>query len=170
MLSPDGQWMWDGGRWVPVQRPGQPPARRSRAWIWWLGGGCAVLLVLVVGGGIWGLSSLVNAVQHGSFTCMPSDFPRYPGATVTRDYKYFGSGVAPGDSSECQESLTSSDDVATVTSYYTNQLASGDWQVTGSDTNTGQIRFARKSKSQQVGIIQFLGRGQQTTIEIKFDS
>jgi hypothetical protein len=171
-LSPDGNWMWDGARWVPSQTSGQapPPPQRSRTWLWWVGGGCALLLVTVVGGGIWALSSLVNAVQHGQLTCMPSDFPRYPGAMVTRDYTYVGTGVAPGDSRECQETLSSNDDVATVTDFYASKLASGDWHVTANDKTSGQIRFARTSKSQQVGAIQLLGRGEHTVIEIKFDS
>lgn len=169
-LSPDGNWMWDGGRWIPVQRPGQPPPRRSRTWLWWLGGGCALLLLLVVGGGIWAISSFVNAVQNGSLSCMPSDFPRYPGATVTRDFRYVGTGVAPGDTRECQETLSSNDDVATVTDFYTSKLESGDWQITGNDKTSGQIRFVRKSKTQQVGMIQLLGRGEHTVIEIRFDS
>ena len=169
-VSPDGQWMWDGTRWVPIQRPGQPAVRRPRTWLWWLGGGCALLLVLVIGGGIWGISSLVNAVQHGQLSCMPSDFPRYPGATVTRDYTYFGSGIAPGDSRECQESLTSTDNVSTVSSYYTSQLSSGDWKVSANDTTTGQISFSRRSKPTNIGVIQLLGQGEHTVIVIKYDS
>lgn len=169
-LSPDGAWMWDGARWVPVQRPGQPPPRQSRTWIWWLAGGCALLLVLGVGGGVWAIRSLVNAVEKGQLSCMPSDFPRYPGAAVTRDYTYVGTGVAPGDSRECQETASSNDDVATVTDFYTRKLESGDWHVTANDKTSGQIRFVRKSRPQQVGVIELLGRGEHTVIEIKFDS
>lgn len=169
-LSPDGMWIWDGGRWIQVQRPGMRAPRRSRTWLWWVAGGCAVLLVLGVGAGIWGAVSLAHAVQQGSLSCMPSDFPRYPGATVTRDYTYFGTGVAPGDSRECQESLSSDDGVATVSAFYTSQLNSGDWQILANDRTNGQIRFTRRSRTQDVGIIQMLGRGQHSDIAIKFDS
>jgi hypothetical protein len=163
-------WMWDGGRWVQVARPGQPLPRRNRAWLWWLAGGCALLLVLGVAGGIWGVTSLVRSAQQGDFTCMPTDFPRYPGATVTRDYTYFGTGVAPGDSRECQEVLSSGDDVATVTAFYANHLSSGDWLVMAYDKTSGEITFTRKSRAREVGVIQLLGQGQHTVIEIKFDS
>jgi hypothetical protein len=129
-----------------------------------------VVLVLSIAGGIWGISSLVHSVQQGNFSCLPSDFPRYPGATITRDYTYFGSGVAYGDSRECQESLSSDDDVATVTAFYASHLDSGDWRIIGNDKTTGQLRFIRRSKYQQIGIIQLLGQGQHTVIEIKFDS
>jgi hypothetical protein len=169
-LSPDGMWMWDGGRWIPVQRAGQPGPRRPRTWLWWLGGGCVLLLVLGIGGGVWAVGSLVNAVQSGSLSCLPSDFPRYPGASVTRDYTYVGTGVAPGDSRECQETLSSDDDVTTVTAFYAAQLDSGDWRITTYDKASGQVQFERRSKSQQVGLIQLLGRGDHTVIEIKFDS
>ena len=169
-VSPDGMWMWDGQRWIPVQRPGQPVVRRSRGWVWWLAGGCLLLLVVAVGLGIWGATALVHNLQAGNFSCLPSNFPKYPGATVTRDYTYVGTGVAPGDARECQETLDSGSDVAAVTNFYVSQLNSGDWKITSNDTATGQIRFQRVSRPQTVGTVQLLGRGQQTTIEIKLDS
>ena len=116
------------------------------------------------------MANLVHSVQQGNFSCLPSDFPRYPGATVTRDYTYFGTGVAPGDSRECQESLSSSDDVATVTAFYMSHLNSGDWKVTANDTSNGVISFGRQSKAKNVGAVQLLGRGNHTVIQIKFDS
>lgn len=169
-LSPDGMWTWDGARWVPVQRPLPPPQRRSRSWMWWVAGGCAVVLLLGVAGAVVAGVALVNKIQSGGLTCLPSDFPKYPNAQVTRVYTYVGSGVAPGDSSECQETLSSDDDVATVTSFYSAQLDSGDWSVTAIDRANGQIRFARRSKNQQVGVVQLLGQGQHTVVEIRFDS
>jgi len=171
-LSPDGAWQWDGRQWVPVAAPGVSlqPSRRNRTWMWWVGGGCAILLVLSCGGAIWGMTSLVRSFQTGGLSCLPGDFPRYPGATVTRDYTFVGSGVAAGDSRECQETLDSSDDVPTVTNFYSKGLNSGDWRVTSNDKTTGQIKFSRASNPQNVGVIQFLGRGERTQIEIKFDS
>lgn len=169
--SPDGAWRWDGARWVPTGASSAPPAQRgSRRWLWWLGGGCLLLLLLGIGGGIWGVTTLVRTAQQGGFNCLPSDFPRYPGATVTRVYTYVGTGVAPGDSRECQQGLSSDDDAATVTEFYTSNLNSGDWTITNIDTANGVIRFARKSKPQNVGVVQLLGRGRHTQIEIKFDS
>lgn len=129
-----------------------------------------MLLVIGIGLGVWGAAALVHNLQAGKFSCLPADFPKYPGATVTRDYTYVGTGVAPGDARECQETLDSSKDVATVTDFYATRLNSGDWKVTSNDTATGQLRFQRVSRPETVGIVQLLGRGQQTTIEIKLDS
>ncbi len=169
-LSPDGMWLWDGQRWVPTAAQGQRPRRRSRSWVGWVAGGCALLLVIGVGAGIWGLASAVKSFQQGGFTCMPSDFPRYPGTSVTRDYTTVGTNVAPGDSRECQETLQSNDDVSTVRDFYASRLNAGDWKITADDSANGEMRFRRVSKPQNVGVIDLLGRGQHTVIQIKFDS
>ena len=168
-VSPDGMWQWDGQRWVPTPAQAQAP-RRSRAWVWWVAGGCVLLLVIGIGAGVWGLTSAFRSFQKGGFTCMPSDFPHYPGATVTRDYTFVGTNVAPGNSRECRETLNSNDDVSTVTDFYASHLNSGDWKVTAKDTANGEIKFRRISKPQNVGVIDLLGRGQHTVIEIKYDS
>jgi len=94
----------------------------------------------------------------------------YPGATVTGEKTYFGTGVAPGDSRECTESLGSDDDVATVTDFYTSRLSSGDWNITSNDRANGTISFARVSRPQTVGEVTLLGRGTHTVINIKLDS
>lgn len=138
--------------------------------MWWLAGGCALLLVIGVAGGAYGLISLVHSFQRGGLTCLPADFPRYPGATTTRDYTFFGPNVAPGDSHECDELLASNNDVATVTDFYAGRLNSGDWKVTTDNRSNGQIRFARISRPQTVGVIDLLGQGQHTVIQIKFYS
>jgi len=171
-LSPDGMWRWDGARWIPSGQQGRQPLRPrgSRTWIWWLAGGCALLLLIGAGGAIWGALSLVNAVQHGALNCLPSDFPSYPGATITREYTYFGGGVAPGDSKECQMTLESDDDSATVSDFYASRLDSGDWTVTANDSANGQIRFHRVSRPLTMGILDLLARGQHTEIQLKLDS
>lgn len=54
-LSPDGLWRWEGSQWALTQRPDikTNAPRQSRAWIFWLAGGCALLLVIgMVGAGI----------------------------------------------------------------------------------------------------------------------
>ena len=172
-LSPDGAWRWDGRQWVPTGTQGYQPAPARRGpgrWIWWVAGGCIVLLVLGIGLGIFGAVQLAKRFQEGSLSCLPSDFPRYSGTTVTRDYTYFGTNVAPGDSQECQESLTSQDDTAAVTAFYESHLSSGDWTITSNDTSNGAIHFARRSRPQTVGTVQLLGRGEHTDIVIRLDS
>ncbi|TMC54651.1 MAG: hypothetical protein E6J20_01555 [Chloroflexi bacterium] len=170
-LSPDGMWRWDGQRWVPTGEAGPPQtAGPRRTWIWWLAGGCALLLVIGVIGGIYGFVSLVHTFQRGGLSCLPSDFPRYPGASTTRDYTYYATNLSPGDTRECQEVLASNDDVATVTDFYAGKLSSGDWKITADDRANGELKFARVSRPLTVGVVDMLGRGQHTVIQIKLDS
>jgi hypothetical protein len=170
-LSPDGAWRWDGWQWVPVAPQGAvrpPPPRRT--WIWWVAGGCALLLILAVIGGTVGAVGLAKRFQQGGFACLPSDFPSYPGATVTRENTYVGTGVAPGDTKECQETLESNDEMTTVTDFYTSHLDTGDWRIISNDSRNGVISFQRRSRVQTVGRVRLLGRGQRTVIEVMLDS
>jgi hypothetical protein len=171
-LSPDGLWRWDGARWVPVAQGGAPlpPPRRSRSWIWWLVGGCAVVLVLGAIGAGFGIYSLVTRFQSGAFNCLPSDFPNYPGASVVNENARIGNEFSPGDNHRCTIVYDSNDDVATVTTYYQSQLSSGDWTIVSSDTANGVISFQRKSRPQTVGTVTLLGRGEHSEIDIQLDS
>ena len=135
-----------------------------------MGAGCAVVLAIVAGLVVFGGVQLAQRFQQGGFSCLPSDFPRYPGAVVTRDNTYFGTNVAPGDTRECQESLTSQDDVETVTAFYEQNLAGGDWTITNDDRANGRIELARRSRPQTVGTVQLLGQGRHTQIEVRLDS
>lgn len=171
-LSPDGLWRWDGAQWVAVA-PGaapMPPPRRSNGWIWWLVGGCAVLLVIALVGLGFGVYSLVNGFQHGAFSCLPSDFPSYPGASVTNENTSVGTEFSSGDTKRCTIVLDSNDGVATVASFYEQQLATGDWTIASSDPTNGVIKFERRSRPQTVGTLTLLGRGQHSEIDIQLDS
>ena len=165
-LSPDGLWRWDGAQWVSVAAgaPRMPPARRSRAWIAWLAGGCAVLIVLAVIGAALGGYSLVKRFQNGDFNCLPNDFPNYPGVTVA------GENVSFGATKRCTITLESNDGVAAVTSFYQDGLNTGDWTITSSDTANGAFQFQLRSRPQTAGTISLLGRGQHTEIQIELDS
>jgi hypothetical protein len=133
-------------------------------------GGCAVLVVLAIAGAVIGGVALVNSFVHGGLTCMPSDFPAYPGTSVTREYTYVGTNVSPGNTRECQMTLESNDNPSTVTDFYASRLSSGDWTIVSNNTITGEIKFRRTSKPASVGVIDLLGRGQHTEIQIRFDS
>ena len=168
-ISPDGMWRWDGVRWVPLMgQPIAPP--RSRPWIWWVAGGCALLLVIGLVGAGFGIYSFVNSFSHGGFACLPSDFPRYPGGRVIGETTYVGTAVAPGDSKSCRMVLQSGDDVATVTAFYNDNLNTGDWHVTAFITSAGQIQFHRVSRPATFGVVQLFGRGTQTEVRIQLDS
>lgn len=144
--------------------PLMPAPRRSRAWIGWLAGGCALLLVLAVIGAAFGLSSLVKEFQNGAFNCLPSDFPSYPGATVSSENTSFGT------TRRCSIVLESDDGVAAVTAFYHQELSTGDWTITSSDPGSGEFSFRLRSRAQTYGTISLLGRGQHTEIEIQLNS
>lgn len=141
-----------------------PSRRRSRAWIGWLAGGCALLLVIVVIGAGFGLFSLVRQFQNGAFNCLPSDFPSYPGATVSSE------NTSIGTIRRCTIVLESDDGVAAVTTFYQRELNTGDWAITSSDPAGGDFSFQRLSRSQTFGTIALSGRGQHTEIEIQLTS
>lgn len=165
-------WRWDGAQWVATapSAAAAPAVRRSKAWIWWVAGGCAVVLVLAVIGGAIGIVSLVNSFQHGGLTCLPSDFPGYPGTTVVSENTTIGSGAAPGDSKLCRMTLASNDSVATVTAFYNEKLNSGDWKVVNFNDSSGEIQFQRASRPLTVGIVDLLGRGTGSEIRIELSS
>jgi hypothetical protein len=171
-LSPDGLWRWNGAQWVPVAEGAAPlpPPRRSRRWIWWLVGGCAVVLVLGAVGAGFGIYSLVTRFQSGAFSCLPPDFPNYPGASVISENTKLGAGFSPGDNSRCTMMFSSDADTAAVTAYYEQQLGSGDWTIVSSDTANGVISFQRRSRPQTVGTVTLLGRGQHSEIDVQLDS
>ena len=135
-----------------------------------MAGGCAVLLVLGLIGAGFGIYGLVRGIQGGAFNCLPSDFPSYPNTTVASFKTSFGSGVAPGDSKRCLITLESNDDVATVTSFYKQQLNSGNWTITSSDLSSGVISFQLGSRPLTAGTVSLLARGQHTEIQIVLDS
>jgi hypothetical protein len=126
--------------------------------------------VIGIAGLVIGGVSLVNQFQKGGFTCLPSDFPKYAGVSVINQRTNYGTGVAPGNTKDCQMTMSSNDDVATVSAFYSGQLNSGDWTIVSSDKTIGEIRFRRISRPASVGVIDLLGRGQHTEIQIRFDS
>ena len=141
-----------------------PPTRRSRAWIGWVAAGCAVLIVLAVIGAGFGAYSLVKRFQNGDFNCLPNDFPSYPGVTIS------GENVNFGQTKHCSITLESNDSVAAVTSFYQQDLNTGDWTITSSDPANGAFQFQLRSRPQTAGTISLLGRGQHTEIQIELDS
>ena len=123
-----------------------------------------MLLVIGVIGAGFGLFSLVRQFQNGALDCLPSDFPSYPGATVSSWNTTFGA------TKRCTIVLQSDDGVAAVTAFYEQGLSSGDWTIMTSDPASGEFSFRRLSRPQTFGTISLLGRGQHTEIEIQLTS
>ena len=159
-------WRWDGQRWAPASIIAP---RRSRAWIWWLAGAIAASLLLLLAGVGYGIYSVASKFQSSGFSCLPADFPRYPGTRLIEEQTKFGSAL-PGDSNQCRMTLVSSDDVTVVGPYYQSHLASGDWTVMSTNYSEGSIHFQRSSRPQTIGTVQLLHLGQQTEIRIVLDS
>lgn len=163
-ISPDGLWRWDGQRWVPTgaitpQQQAQSRPRGSLAWLWWLGGGCAVLIVVAIVAGIFGLTNLVRNFQGGAYTCLPSDFPSYPGATVVRE------NTSVGTHNTCEMVLSTNDGVDGVTRFYVQRLDQDDW-TDSYDESTGIVTFHQVSGGHASGRVQLLAAGQHTDIDI----
>jgi hypothetical protein len=174
-VSPDGWWRWDGQQWVLAASaaPQSPPPPPSRAWIAWLVGGCAVLLLMgavPIGFAVYGAVKSLQGHGMNAFTCLPPDFPAYPGTFISGESTHFGTNVAPGDSVSCQVTFQSNDNISTVTSFYVRQLDTGDWTIASSDPATGEIRIRRKSRPATVGTVNLIGRGQHSEIQIRIDS
>ena len=158
-MSPDGTWRWDGTRWVPAQ-----PQRvsRGRSLVWVLAG-CSTVVVLTAVGVGYGIYSFVQGVKHVSTTCLPSDFPKYPGA-VYAGFTYELNGAYPGNT--CHVVLESNDHVAAVTAFYQSKLNTGAWQVTSSGTQAEKIIFQPAKSDAPFGAVQVVVSNTHTEITI----
>jgi hypothetical protein len=123
--------------------------RRSSALVWVLAG-CVTVLVLGVVGVGYGAYSFVHGFLSGSRTCLPSDFPTYPGA-VPGAWTFDLNGTYPGNT--CHAVYESNDDVETVSAFYEGKLNSGNWRVTTSGIPAGQINFQVAREAQPFGTV-----------------
>ncbi|HSS59843.1 MAG TPA: hypothetical protein VLK30_00105 [Candidatus Limnocylindrales bacterium] len=135
-----------------------------RWWLWWLIGGVTFFFVMAAVGGVWGIVSLVHGFQNGAFSCLPSDFPRYPGSTVSAE-----TTTTAGNRRECRMSFESGDAVTTVGPYYEAKLKSGDWTLISVDYTSGTIKFSRVSTLNVFGSVELFKVGTGTRIAIVLD-
>ena len=129
----------------------------------WLLAGCLTVL-LVTGAGVgFAIYSRVQGFLHGTYTCLPTDFPRYPGS-ANAEQTYELNGAYPGNT--CHVVLESNDDVATVTAFYESKLNTGAWQVTSSAGQGGKITFQPAKSAAPFGTVQVLVSSTHTEITI----
>ena len=143
------------------------PARRSLSCLWWGLGGCALIVVVVIAGAFIGGAALYHYYQQTGFNCLPSDFPAYPG-TGPGAYNYELNGTAPGTS--CNMVFHSNDSTSTVLDFYESRLGTGDWQITSSNRDGGQIIFSKVNRTNTKGTVQVLAKDGYTEITIQLYS
>jgi hypothetical protein len=121
-----------------------------------------VVVLTAVGAG-YGIYSFVQGVKHGSTTCLPSDFPRYPGATYA-GFSFDLNGAYPGNT--CHAVFESNDDVATVTAFYQSNLNTGAWQVTPIGNQGDRVTFQPVKSDAPFGTVQVAVGNSHTEITI----
>jgi hypothetical protein len=147
----------------PPVLSGQPPVRRRRSpWVWVLAG-CATAFVLAAVGVGYGAYSLVHGFLSGSAQCLPSDFPRYPGA-VEAAWSFDLNGTYPGNT--CHADFQSNDDVDAITAFYQSSLNTGSWRVTSSGNPAGQVDFQPATQTQPFGTVSVSAGQARTDIAI----
>jgi hypothetical protein len=129
----------------------------------WVLAGCSTVVVLTAAGVAYGIYSFVQGVEHGSRTCLPSDFPTYPGA-VYAEFTYDLNGAYPGNT--CHVVLQSSDDVAAVAAFYQSKLNTGAWRVTPSGNQAGTLTFQPTGSTVPFGTVQVTFGNTRTEITI----
>jgi hypothetical protein len=130
-------------------------------WLWVAG--CSTVAVLTVAGAGYGIYSFVQGVKNGSNTCLPSDFPRYPGAVYAR-FSFTLNGAYPGNT--CQAVFESNDDVAAVTEFYQSKLNTGAWQVTSLGTQADTVNFQPAQSAAPFGTVHVAAGTTHTEITI----
>ena len=168
-LSPDRRTYWDGAHWLPTTDLGgigpQAPVNRTSGRKWWIIGGLLALLAVIAVGAVAVTTALSLSHAFTSGTgCLPADFPRYPGSTITNVNVFSGTG-----GTICRTTIESGDDLATVSAFYSSHLSAGDWSAR-SDPATGVISFTRPGNANLRGQMNLLGHGRQTRIEVQVRS
>jgi hypothetical protein len=112
---------------------------------------CSTLVVLTAVGVGYGIYSIVQGVKNGFTTCLPSDFPRYPGATYA-GFTFELNGAYPGNT--CHAVFESNDDIATITAFYQSKLNTGAWQATPTDNQADRVSFQPAKSNAPFGTVQ----------------
>jgi hypothetical protein len=127
-------------------------------------GGCALIVVAVIGAAAIGGAALYHHYQQTGFNCLPSDFPAYP-ATGAGAYNYQLNGSVPGSS--CNMVFHSNDSTSAVLDFYQSRLGTGGWQVTSSNRDVGQIAFRKVNNAKTTGTVQVVAKDGYTEITVQ---
>ena len=136
--------------------------RRSRLGLRILAG-CAVLFVVATVLAGYAAVSLFRGFQSGAYTCLPSAFPSYPGATYAGQ-TFDLNGTYPGNT--CQVTFQSRDDVATVIEFYQARLNDGGW-VRSIAGPAGQVNFQQAGSGRPFGTLSVAAGDPQTQIAVE---
>jgi hypothetical protein len=157
-VSPDGLWQWNGDAWLPTTGgigPSQGPSSALRA------RRIVLIAVLCALAAIAAVATLVSLIHFGADNCLPSDFPIYSGATVSSTVARKGS---PPD---CALVLRTSDSQSTVAQFYESILNTGDWHVMSVSSDTGTVKFERRSRPKTTGSVSYVAHADGTRIYIR---
>jgi hypothetical protein len=101
------------------------------------------------------------AIDLFTSTCLPLNFPMYPGAKFGGENREAGGGT-----NACHVVFVSNDSVAAVTAFYKRELNTGNWQI--SSSGAGQIGFRLKKGKMTVafGTVAIAIGGDRTEIKV----
>jgi hypothetical protein len=140
-----------------------------------LGGGCALgcllvivaIVVLAFTGVSLGAHSLLDRLRHGGFSCLPSTFPAYPGATFGGESFNMN---APSPGNQCRMIYETNDSVSTVIDFYQSKLSHGEWQVAATDATSGRVEFRSTQHRETTGAVTAVPQNDHTEITIELDT
>ena len=118
----------------------------------------AVLTLVWMGMVVYVGGRFLSVFHVGVTSCLPDDFPKYPGATV--------SSIVISDSfGNCTVQFRTRDSSTAVTTFFETNLDQGDWvRVTDA---AGRIEFSRQSDPNVSGYVQVIGLPGQTQFQVQ---
>jgi len=114
-----------------------------------LAGGCSISVILagaVFGFAFWAAFNITSKITSG---CLPSDFPKYPGAIW---------GGSSFGGTACRRTLLTTDDSSRIIDFYASKLGAGKWTVTSIDRTIERIDFRHVSGSSITGVVWLVDR------------
>lgn len=111
--------------------------------------------------------SLAARFQAGDFSCLPSDFPKYPGAMFAGQSYDLNANSTPGNF--CEMKYRTSDSPDTVLGVYYPRINSGHWEVV-SNEGSPEIDFQNAQNHRKHGAVKVAAGGGYTEITIDYYS